>query len=91
MGEWKTAFDGEVIGRPVKIEIYGDQDDPNTPNVRVTSPEATPEVRSVGGAAMPGGGAVLIEVDNVGDLIGELEAVGFSQAQIDEIVGHLPE
>jgi hypothetical protein len=75
----------------VKIEIYGNNDDPNTPTVRVTSPRARTDVRSIEGAALPGGGAILIEADNVDDLIGELEAAGFNQAQVDEIVGHLPD
>jgi hypothetical protein len=98
MSEWKTVFDGKVVGRPVKIEVYG-KDDPNAPTMRVTSPQPKSVIQSVipplghdgrGGVASPDGGAVLIEVDNVEDLIGELEAAGFNQAQIDEIVGHLP-
>jgi hypothetical protein len=91
MDDWTTVFDGEVIGRPVKIEIYRGNNDPNTPTVRVISPQANTAVSSVGGAAPPGDSAVLIEVDNVGDLVGELEAAGFTQAQVDEIVGHLPD
>ena len=98
MSKWQTVFDGKVVGRPVKIEVYG-KDDPNAPTMRVTSPQPKTVIQSVipplghdgrGGVASPDGGAVLIEVDNVDDLIGELEAAGFNQAQIDEIVGHLP-
>lgn len=103
MGTWKTVFDSDVIGRPVKIEIHQDGGDAGASlEVRVTTtasnadiPHVVPPIAagSEGTAPIPAvfaGGAAVIEADDLDELVEDLEAAGFTEAQIDEIVGFLP-
>jgi len=93
MGEWKTVFDSEIEGRPVKVNVYetiaGDEVDDDTGiAVRIITTvirdyKREPESKGEDGptlmtATATAGNSITLEPHTVDDLEEELMEIGFS-------------
>jgi hypothetical protein len=100
MAMWKTVFDGAIGSRPVKIELFGNDDDADdAAAARITTmPMPTVSREPVEGergmleepVALKNA-PLVIEPAYREDLLAELQRAGFTEAQIEKIVSYLPE
>jgi len=98
MEEWETLFEGEVEGRPVKLEMNTDED--GNRSVKVTTIGAEDEGGSFEGlgedagdlaSPQPAVSPIVVEPDELADLEEELLELGFSDEAAGEIARHVPE
>ena len=98
MEEWETLFEGEVEGRPVKLEMYTDEDGNRSVKVTTISPEDKGgSFEGLGEDAgdlagpYPAGSPIVVEPSELADLEDELLELGFSDEAAGEIARHVPE
>jgi hypothetical protein len=98
MEEWETLFEGEVEGRPVKLEMYTDEDGNRSVKVTTVGPEdeggGFEELGEDAGdlaGPYPAGSPIVVEPSELADLEEELLELGFSDEAAGEISRHVPE